>query len=984
MRSRAVLLSVLGLWSLPVTASVSAQSITSGSVTGVVERQDGGTVPQATVTLTSVDLGLARQTVADRSGRFTFGFVTPGTYELRVEALGFRPIVASPLTVSGGAVRSVRLSATEDPPPVTSVDTLFLGGAAASAWQAGGVTLGPAEIDGIPDRSEHLQMVAALSSSMDESLGSEGLPGALSVVVADGVPFYRAAHPAVRGEGPGGVLFPRSTFSSLLALTNAPDVEWAGGAGAFVALSTGGGTYGVDVGGAWSGDALWSSSEMDFETPSLMSAWGGLSAGFDIAPDTSHVFVAGEGFRTELPLAPRITADAAAGLSGLDVDVLGALAAPSVERTTRASGLARLDWWLSPTSRFMLRAAAGRLTRDFDGNGQAILSYGSHLPEESTEFSVAGALTAEVQRRTTLELRGGVSGSDRVFEGTVPGTPGAALVGPGTHVGSAIGGSAEVSRVDVHVAPVLHFEMGTGTVKGGMLARVTRNRASYAPAGDGIFLFDGASALASSRGYVVSSNAPESSFTTSEFGGFVQYDWEAAPGLRLRMGARIDRESIPATQVDSVGQWFYSSGILNNIYPEEFIQVGGATSFEWDVAGDGRSVVHGALSVHQGNLDPGLLHELFTHDGAVRVSRADGTGIDWPSGNGAPASSAVPSLTILGPDTRAPQSSRVSAGLVQQLSDGWSLYLGGALRRTDFLPRRRNLNLPAVPFASDAYGRDIFGPLRKDGSLVTADIGRNTRFLEFDVVSALDTDGYSEYRAVTVGLEHSSEAADFFATYTRSTTEDNWVGASGVHPWRELGPLLPEGRAAWSVGISDFDVPDRVVAGLTLKLGVAHGSAITALYRYRSGLPFSPRYRTGVDANGDGSGQNDIAFVPDASQLGNLLSEWPCLGDQASGFAKRNSCRGPTRHSVDASLRIGIGKVGDRTVRLVVDGLDLIEDKGGILDEALLLVDPSATLTTSNDGGTVSVPVIVNPNFGSVLIPGTRGRILRVGFRVGG
>jgi len=48
----------------------------------------------------------------------------------------------------------------------------------------------------------------------------------------------------------------------------------------------------------------------------------------------------------------------------------------------------------------------------------------------------------------------------------------------------------------------------------------------------------------------------------------------------------------------------------------------------------------------------------------------------------------------------------------------------------------------------------------------------------------------------------------------------------------------------------------------------------------------------------------------------------------------------------------------------------------------LLLVDPSTPLT--NTGGTISVPVIVNPDFGGVLIPGTRGRIIRVGFRIGG
>jgi hypothetical protein len=696
------------------------------------------------------------------------------------------------------------------------------------------------------------------------------------------------------------------------------------------------------------------------------------------------VSVTGEGFRQELPLAPRISDAAASGLAGLDPDLLAALAAPSVERTTRASGMARLDWWLGPDSRFMLRAAAGRLTREFDGNGQAVLTYGSQLPEESTEYSVAGSLTSQVQRNITLEIRGGVSESDRVFNGTVTGVPNAMLVQTGTHLGSAVGGGAEAARVDVFLAPVLHVQTGTGTMKGGGLMRVSKHTASYAPAADGLFLFDGAGALGVNRGYMVSSNATESSFWANEFGAFFQYEWEAAPGVRLRMGGRFDYETIPKEHVDSAGGWYDRSGLLNNEYPRDFWQFAGNTSFDWDVGGDGRSVVHGALTIHQGDLDPAMVHEFFSNDGSVRVSRFAGEGVRWPDGSAPPTATIRPSIALLGPDTKAPQSSRASVGLVQQVSDGLSLYVRGAWRRTDFLPRRRNLNLPVLPYSTDQYGREVFGPLEKDGALVTAVVRDNSRFPEFDDVWALDTDGFSEYRGLTVGLEHRSETADFFANYTRSKTEDNWVGASAIHPGAELGPRLPEGSSAWSEGISDFDTPDRLVAGLTLKLGMAHGGDVSAVYRYESGLPFTPGYRAGVDANGDGSGYNDVAFVPDVAQLSGLTSEWSCLGDQAGAFAMRNSCRAPARHSLDARVRIGIGAVGDRVVRLVIDGLDLIEDTGGILDNALLLVDPSAPLTQSNNGGTVSVPVIVNPDFGRVLVPGTRGRILRVGFRIGG
>jgi hypothetical protein len=68
---------------------------------------------------------------------------------------------------------------------------------------------------------------------------------------------------------------------------------------------------------------------------------------------------------------------------------------------------------------------------------------------------------------------------------------------------------------------------------------------------------------------------------------------------------------------------------------------------------------------------------------------------------------------------------------------------------------------------------------------------------------------------------------------------------------------------------------------------------------------------------------------------------------------------------------------------VTIDGLDLIENDGGVRDEALLVVDPGGSITTSSDGSTVTIPVSVNPSFGEVVYPSTRGRTLRIGLRVG-
>jgi hypothetical protein len=76
--------------------------------------------------------------------------------------------------------------------------------------------------------------------------------------------------------------------------------------------------------------------------------------------------------------------------------------------------------------------------------------------------------------------------------------------------------------------------------------------------------------------------------------------------------------------------------------------------------------------------------------------------------------------------------------------------------------------------------------------------------------------------------------------------------------------------------------------------------------------------------------------------------------------------------------------LGGRAIRVTIDGLDLIESEGGARDEALMVVDPAGSITTSSDGSTVTIPVSVNPSFGEIVYPSTRGRTLRIGIRVGG
>jgi hypothetical protein len=652
------------------------------------------------------------------------------------------------------------------------------------------------------------------------------------------------------------------------------------------------------------------------------------------------------------------------------------LVTSAIERLSSFSALARFDAARGGGGHVFVRGGAAYARREFRGAGPVTLAGGAALPEERIDYSFAGGILSEYRPGLVFEVRAGLSGSARVFDETESDRVSAALTGSGHVLGVLAGGPAESSRVDFVLLPLLQLDVAGGVLKVGTPLRASRHAITHRVRGEAFFS-DGP-ALVAGRGFARALDGPQAEFSTREMGGFVQYAFEPAPGLELTLGGRIDYETVPAGEAALHTGWLRASGLRNDEYPSRFVQAGTRLAFSWDPTLEGTTELTGALGVHHGDVDPRALAELFARDGQATSSSFAGLGLSWPGTSLPPSATTLPTLSLLGPDTRPPRSVHASLGVLRRLLAGWSAHLGASYRRTDFLLRRRNLNLPVAPQAVDAYGRDVFGTLAKDGSLVSATGADARRFTAFHEVYALDPDGWSEYRGLTGGVEYSGTAAELFVAYTWSETTDNWIGAGDGAIGSDLPPLLPASEGPWSDAPSDFDARHRIAASASLSWSFA---TLGAAYRFRSGLPFTPGYRAGVDANGDGAYRNDVAFV-DGAVVGPLLDKWPCLANQVASFADRNSCRGPVEHALDLRLELRVGRIAGRQASVRVDALDLLESQGGVIDDALLLVDPAGTIATG-PGGVVTIPVVANPDFGRVLYPLTRGRMLRVGFRIG-
>src|SRR5438876_808344 len=91
---------------------VQAQSAASATITGRVTDPQGAVVANANVTAKNHATGLQRSTTTTSSGLYTIPDLTPGSYEVRVQASGFSAGVATPVQLQVGDKRDINFQLT--------------------------------------------------------------------------------------------------------------------------------------------------------------------------------------------------------------------------------------------------------------------------------------------------------------------------------------------------------------------------------------------------------------------------------------------------------------------------------------------------------------------------------------------------------------------------------------------------------------------------------------------------------------------------------------------------------------------------------------------------------------------------------------------------------------------------------------------------------------------------------------------------------
>jgi hypothetical protein len=985
-----------GLWAAPL----SAQSLTHGSLAGTIVRE-GAPVGETPVRLSDVSVrasdvttGITWSVQTERGGDFRLFFLPPGEYSVLVERLGYRPKRIEGVRIRAGSRTELNASLEPTPPPVEHVDVVAWDGAHSAARPGVVQAFSAQRLDALPESRREVSEVGRLFSESNARLETEGLPGRFTALVVDGIPFSSAWHPDVPSASLRAAAFPLSAFSEVELVTEAADVELSGWAGGYMRGATRGGTreFSARASGTWAGEPLTWSSHFDPSAQPYAALQGWAQVGGPIVPDTAAFLVGIEARRLEAAF-PRAwvptTMDedlirVARDRFGVD---LQRYAEPRLLQSEALTASGRFDWQIGQASALQVRGSLATVpSADLDATSPGA-GFGAIM--EGRDLAGAATLTTEFDRRRAMEVRVSYERSLRAYdleEGlSVPNTR---LVLGGFAVGGDAGLPGRFEHSALRLSQTLHIRTGRHHFKAGLAGAWSSYDHTYAYGRAGEFTFADAAAFEAGRGAFVQAIGalPVTRFNVPRYGIFAQNLWRAAPGLEVTAGLRYDAEWWPDDQVQLNALWLERTGIDNTEMERLHRQVSPRLALSWDIQQQQRWRVDVAAGIHYQAADPTLLGEVLTHDGRVEIRRGLGDLGNWPAPPSATAAPVMgPRLTLLGPNFESPRTSRATGGITHQLDEHTAVTLSGTVRRTEFLPRRVDLNRLPSPIGADQYGRPIYGQLVKDGRLLMVEPGSNRRFTDFDMVSAITADGTSEYLGFTMAVDRwAAGVFGFFGSYTYSQTTDDWPAAGSGGPAAQLRPF-PDAPAAtdWSQGRSDYDIPHRLVVAGELRLPAPLQPRIAGVFRVRSGDPFTPGFRDGIDASGDGSGHNDPAFVDEGIPgVSELIAQWDCLRLQAGRFAERNACRGPAVQSLDMRLALQVVTAGRYSAELVVDGLNLVESAVGIRDRALFLVDPDRDLIVDPVSGAVDVPLLANPGFGELLARHSTGRVLRLGFRL--
>jgi hypothetical protein len=245
---RVCLLAFLGL----LATGAAAFGQTNGTIRGAIQDPSGATIPNATVTAVMTGTAATRTVTSDKDGNFEFDEAPVGTYDISVEAAGFKKSVSQGVVVTIGHVAAVTVTLEIGAQADTVTVDANVAEVETTSTQLGAV-MTDTSIRELPLNSRNAYALLQLQPGVQSQLGSDLFagsdnPGVVSVNGGRG----RSNNYMVNG-GDGNDLFTNApaiqpspdAIEEFRVLTNTFDAEFGRDSGSIVNVVTKSGTNGV-------------------------------------------------------------------------------------------------------------------------------------------------------------------------------------------------------------------------------------------------------------------------------------------------------------------------------------------------------------------------------------------------------------------------------------------------------------------------------------------------------------------------------------------------------------------------------------------------------------------------------------------------------------------------------------------------------------------------------------------------------------------
>lgn len=816
---------VFGLASMLLMAQPAGaqQTVTSATLSGLVQDLSGAFVTDALLTATNLETNQKQLASTDFDGRYRFPYLPVGSYKLSVEAPGFN-VFTKELTLTVGQALSLlvklevagiseKVTVTNDVPLIETVRTQVA------------ETVRPADIDRLPLNGRNFLDLALLVPGVSPTnTGSNQRFAETSAVPGQGISVagQRNLYNSFIVDGLSanddaadltGAYFSEEVIREFQVVTSGGIAEFGRASGGIVNIITRSGTN------QWRGDLYGFARNQRFD------ARNPLSPQKDLLTQAQYGGTIGGPLRRDRTFFFTNFEQTRRNYSGI-ITIAPAAVGPINDRLNAVNYLGpRLETGIVPAS-FDTTNFFARGDHRVNAQNQLSARYSFYHITATNSRTVGGLnavsrgsglndtdQTAEVSNITTLNRRT-VNEARFQFTHSSLAAPINDSVGPAVGIsGVANFGTATVSPLarDIDLFEAvdnISTQLGAHAVKGGVDLLFNRANIVFPGAIQGVYNFTSLSNFLGGTylNFQQAFGAPSQLQSNPNIGFFVQDEWRPRSDLTVNAGLRFDAQFLPSPiKTDS-----------NNFAP----RLGFAYA-----PGNHRTVVRASFGIFFDRIPLRATSNALQRDGSkylvVQLS---------PGQAGAPTFSSVlaaqpsvlstkPNITRIDPDIKSSYSEQANVQVERELTSSTSLSVGYLHLRGLHLIVSRNVNVPR--FSASAGVPNLGRPDPNWGN-----------------ISRYESSGDSYYNGLVISFnKRATRWAGLRVSYTLSKAIDDTGNFFFSTPQDNFN--LRDDR-----GLSDNDQRHRLVISGTLEAprkskSLVRGFQLSYIMTYASRLPFN-------------------------------------------------------------------------------------------------------------------------------------------------